>query len=438
MSATGNASPTGAADAVGNSVVVTGLGFVSSIGNDRATVTASLRALRHGLEPYPPFEDPRTPVKLTGTIKGFDTTSFDPEDWTWPADYKIKRDVLRGLPPHGLYAYCAVQQALADARLTPAEISNPRAGMFTASAGSVSMLHHNMTRMFASGVMRCSPMGVVNSVVGTLSFNLVAAFKILGASCGFASACASSGHALGYARDEIALGRQDRMLVVGGEDGNLEAILPFAGMRALSPSADPALASCPFDRRRSGFVGTGGAAVLVLENEALARARGADIYARFRSWGQASDGYSPAISHPEGQGLSASMTHCLAAGAAAPADVDYINAHATSTPIGDRSEILAIKRVFGDAPRTAVSSTKGLTGHGLSMASVLEAAICCLALRDQFIPGNAHLREPDPDAAGLALPTLTRDAPADSPLRLALSNSSGFGGANVSLLFERA
>jgi 3-oxoacyl-[acyl-carrier-protein] synthase-1 len=414
-------------------VVVTGLGFVCSIGNDKATVTDSLRTLKHGLAPYPRFNDTRTPVKLVGAIRGFDTESYDSEDWTWPAGHTIKRDILRGLPPHGLYAYCALQHALADARLSAQDISNPATGMFTASAGSVSMLHHNITRMFESGVMRCSPMGVVNSVVGTLSFNLVAAFKILGASCAFASACASSGHALGYALDEIRMGRQDRMIVVGGEDGNLEAILPFAGMRALSLTDDPELASCPFDARRSGFVGTGGAVVMILETEEIARSRGAHVYARFLGWGQASDGYSPAISHPEGQGLARSMKYCLKATGTAPEDVDYINAHATSTPIGDRSEILAIKSVFTGEKTPAVSSTKGLTGHGLSMSSIMEAAFCCLALDGQFIPGNAHLKQPDPEAAGLRLPTETVSA----PLRTALTNSSGFGGANVSLLFGK-
>ena len=416
-----------------NSVVVTGLGFISSIGNDKKAATDSLRTLKHGLAPYPPFADPRTPVKLVGTIRDFDTTSFDSEDWTFPSGYTIKRDILRGLPPHGLYGYCALQQAIADARLTPAEISNTATGMFTASAGSISMLHHTITRMFESGVMRCSPMGEVNSVVGTLSFNLVSAFKILGASCGFASACASSGHALGYALDEIRLGRQERMIVVGGEDGNLEAILPFAGMRALSSTNNPELASCPFDTRRSGFVGTGGAVAMILETEDAARARNAHAYARFAGWGQASDGYSPAISHPEGQGLARSMKLCLKTAGVAPESVDYINAHATSTPIGDRSEILAIKRVFTGDRQPAVSSTKGLTGHGLSMSSILEAAFCCLALDEQFIPGNAHLKHPDPESTGITLPTETVSA----PLSTVLSNSSGFGGANVTLLFKR-
>lgn len=412
-------------------VVVTGLGFVSSIGNSAGEVSASLRGLKHGLSPYPAFADDKCPVKLTGGVKGFDTTSFDPEDWTYPAEYAVKRDVLRGFAPHGLYSYCAVKQAVADAGLTEAEVSNPETGMFTASSGSASMLHHHLGRMMSHGVMRCSPMGIVSSIAGTLSFNLVAAFKIRGASTGFVSACASSGHALGYAQDEIALGRQDRMIVVGSEDGNLESILPFAGMRALSLASDPELASCPFDARRSGFVATGGAVALILEDEATATARGAKIYAEFRGWGQASDGYSPAISHPEGQGLADAMRLCLKSTGVAAKDIDYLNAHATSTPIGDKSELRAIKSVFGAGTTPAVSSTKSLTGHGLSMASALEAAICCLAIKEGFVPGNAHLKQPDVETEGVRLPTAT----VETPVTLAMSNSSGFGGANVVLLF---
>ena len=415
-------------------VVVTGLGFISSIGNSAGEVSASLRGLKHGLAPYPAFADERIPVKLTGGVRGFDVTSFDPEDWTYPAEYSVKRDVLRGFAPHGLYSYCAVKQAVADAGLTDAEVSNSATGMFTASSGSASMLHHHLGRMMSHGVMRCSPMGIVSSIAGTLSFNLVAAFKIKGASTGFVSACASSGHALGYARDEIALGRQDRMIVVGAEDGNLESILPFAGMRALSLTADPELASCPFDARRSGFVATGGAVALILEDADVAHARGAKIYCEFRGWGQASDGYSPAISHPEGQGLVDAMRNCMRSAGVAAKDIGYINAHATSTPIGDKSELKAIKAVFGAGTTPAVSSTKSLTGHGLSMASALEAGICCLAIKEGFVPGNTNLKQPDPEAEGVNLPLATVEA----PLNLALSNSSGFGGANVALLFGRA
>ncbi|MEN9812190.1 MAG: hypothetical protein RL479_876, partial [Verrucomicrobiota bacterium] len=234
-------------------VFITGLGFVTSIGNDAATVVDHLRSLRHGLEVYPPFQTPDIPCKVVGTIKGFTTDSADPEDWTYPAAYSIKRELLRSMAPNGLYAHCALLQAVADARLTPPDISNPETGLYAASGGSPFLTHYHHERLQKVGVMRCSPLGIVASIVGTLNFNLVAAFRIQGASCGFSSACASSAHALGFAFDDLVLGRQKRMFIVGAEDGNRDAILPFAGMRTLSLQKDPALASRPFDAARDGF-----------------------------------------------------------------------------------------------------------------------------------------------------------------------------------------
>lgn len=413
-------------------VVVTGLGFITSIGNDKESVSKSLRELRHGIA-QPAFLSDKDPIHLVGTIKGFDTGSDDVEDWTIPEPYTVKREVLRSLPAHGLYAYCAMAQAIADAGLTEEQVSNPQTGIFTASAGSSRNLHNNLNRLERVGVMRCNPMGIVASVVGTLSFNLVAAYKIEGSSCGFASACASSGHALGFAYDEIALGRQERMFVVGAEDGDRDTILPFAAMRALSPSTDPDTASRPFDKARNGFVGTGGATVLVLESEEAAKARGAKIYAEFAGWGQSSDGYNVAISHPEGLGLIRAMQAAMKSAKVTPAEVDHINAHATSTQIGDRSELKAIRTVFGDA-QPAVTSTKALTGHGLSLASAMEAGFTALALSEGFTPGSAHISELDPEAEGINIPTRSLE---NNP-KVALSNSSGFGGANVSLVFKKA
>ena len=282
--------------------------------------------------------------------------------------------------------------------------------------------------------MRGDPMAVVSTVAGTLNFNLAAHYGITGASCGFVSACSSSGHALGYAFDEIALGRQERMLVVAAEDGDAESILPFTGLRALSTNPDPDTASRPFDRQRDGFVGTGGGAALVMESTDSAARRGAVPLARMLAWGQASDGHSIAAPHPEGMGIRTAMTNCLRAAEVEVPMIDWVNAHATSTPAGDRAEALALKELgFADpAGKTRVSSTKGLTGHGLSYAGALEAAICVLCLGERIVPGNAALTEPDPACDGLRLPTRTE--PAD--LRLVLNNSSGFGGANVCQLFS--
>ena len=389
-----------------NNVVITGLGFITSIGNDIESVCDSLVNLKNGIELYPQFADDKIPVKCVGTVKHFDTDSTDPEDWTYPPEYRVRRDVLRSLPPHGLYAYCAMKQAIADSGLDESQISDPSTGLYTASAGSTGMLYHN----------------------------LVSAFKIKGASCGFASACASSSHATGFAYDEIANGRQDRMFVVGGEDGDYRTLLPFAGMRALSTNRDPETASRPFDKNRDGFVGCGGGVVMLLENEEVAKARGAKIYARIRGWGQASDGYNVAVPHPEGTGVINAANRALVDAGISADDVDYINAHATSTPMGDVAELKAVKAVFGQNKKLRISSTKAITGHGLSLAGVMEAAFCALALKRGFTPGSAHIENLDEAAEGLNIPRKTEF---DSP-KIALSLSSGFGGANTAIVMEAA
>ena len=414
--------------------VITGLGFITSIGNDRATVSRSLRELRHGFAPHEFLGNPDLDVKVAGTVKGFAFPTTNWRDWRWPAHFTVDRELLRGLAPHGVYALCALQQALADAGLDPAQLTDGGTGLFCASAGSPFLLGNFLDQMHATRGERGNPMGIVSSIAGTLNFNLAAHYHITGAVCGFVSACASSSHALGYAMDEIRLGRQQRMLVVGGEDMTDESIMPFASLRALSNNPDPATASRPFDVRRDGFVGTGGAVAMVVEDAALARRRGARIYAELIGWGQAGDGHSIAASHPEGAGLREAMRRTLADARVNAADIGYVNAHATSTPAGDRSEALALQAIFtaaGAKPR--ISSTKALTGHGLSLAGVMEAAFGALAIAEGFIPGAAHLTEPDPVCAGLDLPRTSLD---EAP-RLVLNNSSGFGGSNVCHVLRR-
>jgi 3-oxoacyl-[acyl-carrier-protein] synthase-1 len=411
--------------------VITGLGFISSIGNDRASVLGNLRELKHGFEAVTWLGNPRIATKVLGTVKGFQVESKEWRDWKWPTGYSFTPETLRSLPPHGLYALCACEQAIADAGLSAAEFANHESGLFTASAGSPFLMHHYLTQMDLVRGERGNPMGVVSSISGTLNFNLATYFKIQGALCGFVSACASSSHALGYALDEIRLGRQQRILVVGAEETHAESILPFAGMRALSVNPDPNTASRPFDRRRDGFIATGGAVALVVEESGAALARGATPYAEIAGWGQAADGHNVAISHPEGRGLAEAMRRALKDSGTAPENVDYINAHATSTPIGDRSEVCAIKAVFGGlATGPKVSSTKALTGHALSMAGALETAICALSMHEGIIPGCAHLQEIDPGFEILDLPRQTLE---QKP-RTVLNNSSGFGGSNVCLV----
>jgi 3-oxoacyl-[acyl-carrier-protein] synthase-1 len=367
-------------------------------------------------------------------VKEFNTESADFEEWSWPTRYVIKRETLRTLAPHGLYAHCAMLQAIADAGLNPPDISNLQTGLNAASGGSPFLTHYHYERMQRLGVMRCSPFGIVSSIVGTLNFNLVAAFRIRGSSCGFSSACASAAHALGFAFDDIALGRQKRMFVVGAEDGNSDAILPFAGMRTLSLQTDPALASRPFDAERDGFVGTGGASVLVIESEDEVARRGVNPYCEIIGWAQAADGYNVAISHPDGSGLQVAMAEALKRSGVAPEEVDYVNAHATSTLIGDISEARALRAVFpAAATRPDVSSTKALTGHGLSLGAAMESGFCALAMRSGFTPGSAHISRIDPECEGIHIARATLPkAP-----KVVLKNSSGFGGANVALLFRR-
>lgn len=417
------------------SVVVTGVGLVTCLGHDPETVGSRLKHLQHGIVRYLPFiEDEKIPVSVAAPIPDFQTDSADAEDWTYPPEIRFRLEQLKGLSPNALYAHFALRRAVADAGLELDELKDPRTGLYTASSGSAAMTHFHLDRLKRFGPMRCSPLGIVASIAGTLNFNLDAAYGITGSTTGFVSACASSGHALGFAHDEIALNRQDRMLVVGAEDFTHETIIPFAGMRVLSVNPDPSSASRPFDRNRDGFVGTGGAVTLVLEEEEMARQRGAPIYGRLRGWGQASDGYHVAASHPEGEGLSRAMNLALQSAGWSPQEVDYINAHATSTPAGDLSECKALKAVFHDGPQPGISSTKALTGHALSLSSIMEASFCLLALKQGFTPGSAHITDPDPETEGL---NILRESLPVAPGKL-LSNSSGFGGVNVVLAFESA
>ena len=414
-------------------VWITGMGLITSIGNDRSSVLTSLHEMKHGIENPPMLQVDESPVKVAGTVKEFEVDSSDPEDWIYPQQYRVPRATLRSFSPHVLYSWCALQQAIEDAHLSEQDIQHPESGLYTSSGGSMRTIHKHFEKMDRRGVMACNPLAIVASIAGTLTFNLVAALGVRGSSTGLVSACASSGHALGTAIDEIRLGRQKRMLVVGAEDCNFESIVPFCGMRALSLETDPNQASRPFDVKRNGFVGTGGSVCLVLETQSEAERRGVTPYARFLGWGQGSDGHNVAISHPQGRGLQDAMTKALRDAQIGPNDIDYVNAHAPSTSIGDASEMKALTSVFPAPQHVKVSSTKALTGHGLSLSSIMEAAFCCLALKEGFLPGSANVTEPDPELGHLDL----LQASSEIQVNRIMSNSSGFGGANVSVVFEK-
>ena len=416
-----------------NRVVITGLGFITSIGNDRGTVLESLRTARSGIEIFDELpQEPGSPC-VAGTVKGFSFPRPQYEDWTWPAEYVIERTQVRSMAPHVLYAWCAMQQAIAQARLGPELVSNPRTGAMCASGGSMWMIYENLHTMYTRGVHKCFPLSLPAAIPGTLNSNLAASFRLKGAVLGFSSACASSAHAFGYAHDQIVAGRQDRVFVVGAEDCNRCSILPFAGVRALSVEPDPALTPRPFDARRDGFVGTGGAAVLVLESLESARARGVEILAESLGWGEAADGFNVMAPEPEGEGLGRAMENALRECGLSPGDIDYINAHATGTPVGDLSEIRAIRRVFAGGRVPHVSSTKALTGHGLCLAGAMEAAFTVLALTEKFTPVSAKITQLDPACDGVPVVT----SPIEAQPAVAMTNSSGFGGANVSLVLKR-
>jgi|UniRef100_UPI003782FC72 3-oxoacyl-[acyl-carrier-protein] synthase-1 len=413
-------------------VVVTGLGFISSIGNSRAAVLESLREGRSGIEFMPELAAANDRVKLAGTVKGFTFPTADPLDWTFPPNVQISRAQLRTLVPNAVFAIAAMEEAIRDAKLDAALVSVPQTGLYCASAGSAWMTHVAIESVLTRGPARTSAPTVVTGMPNSLHLNLTAKFAIKGASVGFSSACASSAHALGSACDLIRLGRQKIMFVVGAEDCHPCNILPFASLRALSVQTDPALAPRPFDVNRDGFLITGGGTALVLEDAEHAAARGATVYAEVKGWGQASDGYDVVAPDPTGSGLARAMTNALQDAVLEPSAIDYINAHATATTAGDLAELSALKSVFTGEAKPKVSSTKALTGHGLSLAGALEAGICCLALREGFMPASAKIQQLDPACEGISILTERCD---EAP-GVVMSNSSGFGGANVALIFS--
>ena len=414
-------------------VVVSGLGLITSIGNSRAEVLRSLQEGLSGVELDSKLAEIKSPVKLAGTIKGFEFPEPDPQDWVLPKTLQLSRSELRATTPNVLFAYAAMQEAIAAAQLTPELVSHAQTGLHCASAGSPWLTHHNLSIILERGPARCSPPAVIAGMPNSLHLNLVARYGIKGVSLAFSSACASSSHALGHALDQIRLGRQNIIFVVGAEDCHPYNILPFASLRALSPQTDPRLAPRAFDANRDGFVITGGATVLVLEELDHALARNAPVEAEVIGWGQASDGYDIVAPDPSGTGLSRAMELALADSGITHQEVDYINAHATATLAGDVAEMEAVSRVFGRTGRPLISSTKSLTGHGLSLAGAMEAAFSVLSVKEGFVPVSANISDLDPAAEGLGV----IQKPVELQPNVAISNSSGFGGANVCLAFRR-
>jgi 3-oxoacyl-[acyl-carrier-protein] synthase II len=407
-------------------VVVTGLGCVSPLGVGVATGWEALLAGRSGVARLPEDFDPRVPVRIAARVPG----AVDAGD--------VKPKELRRLDRAILLALAAAREALADAGLVAGQGCDPdRAGVAIGSGiGGVSTLLDNHRALLEHGPRRVSPF-FIPMTLANMPAGLVAIRHGLGGpNLCHVTACASSAHSLGESLRILQRGDADVMVAGGTESVITPLVLAgFASMQALSRrNEEPERASRPFDRGRDGFVLAEGAAVLVLEREAHARARGARARARLAGYAATADARHIAAPDPEASGAIRCMQAALADAGLPPEAVDYVNAHATSTPAGDEVEARALHRVFGaHAERLAVSSTKGATGHLLGAAGALEALLCVLSLETGTLPPTINLDDPDPECALDHVAGKPRAAAA----QVVLSNSFGFGGVNAALLFER-
>ncbi|WP_313302404.1 beta-ketoacyl-ACP synthase I [Diaphorobacter sp.] len=398
-------------------VVITGAGIVSCIGNDMATVEASLRESRPGIKAMAQF----TELGLRSQVAGIPEINL--ED-------RIDRKQLRFMGDAAAYAHIALSDAIAQSGLTPEQVSHPRTGLIMGSGGgSPANQIEAADTLRSKGIRRVGPYQVTRCMSSTVSACLSTNFSIKGINYSITSACSTSAHCIGAAAQQIAWGMQDVMFAGGGEELSWGMALLFDGMGAMSSKYNetPAKASRAYDANRDGFVIAGGGGAVVLESLDHALARGANILGEVVGFGATSDGEDMVA--PSGDGAIACMRQAIE-GLDAP--IDYINTHGTSTPVGDVPELRAIREVFG-AQIPAFSSTKSLTGHSLGATGVQEAIYCLIMLNKGFIAGSANVETPDPAVEGMPLVTETRDA----PIRQALSNSFGFGGTNASLVLRR-
>jgi 3-oxoacyl-[acyl-carrier-protein] synthase-1 len=399
-------------------VVITGLGIVSSIGNNKQEVTQSLKEGRSGIEFSQEYADLGFRSQVHGRIK-LNLTEL------------IDRKLKRFMGDAAAFNYLAMQQAIEDAGLTEAEISNNKTGLITGSGGGSTenqMLAIDLLR--EKGVRRVGPYMVPRTMTSTTSACLATSFKIKGVNYSIGSACSTSAHCIGNAYELIQMGKQDLMFAGGGEEVHWSLSLLFDAMGALSSkyNASAQTASRPYDATRDGFVISGGGGILVLEELAHAKARGAKIYAEIVGYGATSDGYD--MVQPSGEGAVRCMRQALST---VEGSVDYINTHGTSTSVGDIRELMAIKTVFGErVPK--ISSTKSLTGHALGAAGVNEAIYSLLMMEHHFIAASANISQLDPEAVGMPI---VQPAEFNTQLDTVLSNSFGFGGTNACLTFQR-
>ncbi|HXF87348.1 MAG TPA: beta-ketoacyl-ACP synthase I [Xanthobacteraceae bacterium] len=398
-------------------VVVTGMGIVSSVGNNTQEVLASLREAKSGVVRAPQYAELGFRCQVHGA------PTLNPED-------AVDRRAMRFLGGGAAWNHVAMEQAIRDAGLEPHEVSNERTGIIMGSGGpSCRAIIEAADTARSKGPKRVGPFAVPKAMSSTASATLATWFKIKGVNYSISSACATSNHCIGNAMETIQYGKQDIIFAGGCEELDWSLSVLFDAMGAMSSGFNqtPEKASRPYDRDRDGFVIAGGAGVLVLEELEHAKARGAKIYAEVAGYGATSDGHD--MVQPSGEGAVRCMRMALA-GVKPP--VDYINPHATSTPIGDIKEIEAIREVFGDRC-PAISATKSLTGHSLGAAGVHEAIYSLLMMNNGFICESANIENLDPAFADIPIVRERRD---NVKLGCVLSNSFGFGGTNASIVFK--
>ena len=403
-------------------VVVTGMGVVSSIGNNTQEVLASLKAGTSGITANAAMQEHGFRSQIAGDVK-LDV-----------ADYVDKR-TLRFMGRGAAYAYIAMQQAIEDAGLTLEEISHPRIGLVAGSGGpsTSAMLTAHQVVLNSGAPKRIGPFAVPKCMSSTISANLSTAFKIKGVNYSITSACSTSLHCIGNASEQIMLGKQDVMFAGGGEelDWTLSCLFDAMGAMSCKYNDTPEKASRAFDADRDGFVIGGGGGMLVLEELGHAKARGAKIYAEITGYGATSDGHDMVA--PSGEGGERAMRMALETLPQSRA-IGYINAHGTSTPVGDVGEVEAVRRVFGEGSTPPISSTKSMTGHSQGATGAQEAIYCLLALEHDFLIPSINVESLDPAIhAGEIVTDLVENAGLDS----VMTNSFGFGGTNGSMIMSK-
>ena len=408
-------------------VVVTGLGMLSPVGNTAEESWKNLLAGKSGICKIEHFDTTDFPSKIAGLVKGFDPEQFD-----------ITKKDARKMDMFIQYGIAAGLMAFEDSGLKITPENAPRVGCAVGSGiGGLGLIEQNISALIASGPRKVSPFFVPSTIINMVSGHLSIRLGARGPNVATVTACSSGTHAIGMSARLIQYGDADVMICGGAEKASTPmGIAGFCALKALSTRNDePEKASRPWDIDRNGFVLGDGAGILVLEELEHAKARGAKIYAELAGFGMSSDAYHMTAPCEDGAGASLAMQNAINDGGITPAHVGYVNAHGTSTHLGDLGEIRAVKSTFGDAVKTLrISSTKSMTGHLLGAAGAIEAVITTMAVRDQVCPPTINLDNPDPEVEGINLvPNVAQKA----DFEYAISNSFGFGGTNGSLLFKK-